>query len=1054
MDAVRPTWPANLPGSLRWPIRFASALIVALAGYFCYGVLLVPLLEPTAPESLASRGAAAAAPELQLDLRKYFRNLTWQADAKVIETAEGAILFEDDVHEGDRITLKKLAMVLVEKSGTNNGWGDQPLILETEEGAVLETLPKADGELIGEIVSAVLKGQVVIRRPAAREGTEELKIVTKDVRIERDRIWTLGEVQFSYGPHWGVGEELEIGLAPTTSASLADPEPAATNVPAWAGGATARPPSPIRHVQVARIKTLVAQVGGKTPLGAEDTTPVPPGEVELTASGPFRLLVNERLATLERDIVVAKKRPDKVVEQRLFCDRVELHFQDSLPPPTRLPPTEDAGGGELVEASVPSDTAPSGPVGDPLAKPQALAPQFRPALLIATGSPVRIEAPLSRSELRAQELRYDFDTRRLTLAGAQGVVIHSLDQTVTAAQLDYQFHPLDARRLGQLWAAGPGRVQGTMGRQRQPFSANWRGMLRILPQEEPGKHVVSLHDGVELDVGGLGAFRADTLHFYVFEVLAADRLRTGGSAGGPQAPGDDAIAQPRASQRGPAYVYYPESLLASNQVSLDSPAIHVESQQVRVWFAPQVTAPRQSPMGRELAAGLPTGPAAASQPPLTARGDGVEVRLRYDEQFMMSLDELHVDGNVDVRRPSPRGPGFHLQGSVLDLRGDAPGDLVAHVRGAPAVVEAPGAAIESASIIFDQPANRIVCEGGGAIRIVPGDTAPGAGPSTLRWEGPMVFDGSTAVFQQGVHLQGVAASGGRPRAAGAAPTAPVVDTRYQFQTWGERLDIKLARPLSLSELESSGKQQVQVATVELQGDVRVENTTWQGGSQLSLDQLQTSGLLYNHQTGRLTAAGPGWASTTRMAAAGPVTGAAGATPGPATGTTPAEAGAPTSAAALLHYLRVEFQRQIEGDLRQLDVRCDEHVVAIYGPVPRWDGAVPLGDHRREGSRSIELRCNALRAAQVRHESRSGLLLEAAGNTHIQGELFDARAERLTYDQLRDLVVLEGDARSGAVLRHSLKRGTEPATWNTGRILFWPKSGNVEINEFRNLEVRP
>jgi hypothetical protein len=193
------------------------------------------------------------------------------------------------------------------------------------------------------------------------------------------------------------------------------------------------------------------------------------------------------------------------------------------------------------------------------------------------------------------------------------------------------------------------------------------------------------------------------------------------------------------------------------------------------------------------------------------------------------------------------------------------------------------------------------------------------------------------------------------------------------------------------------------------------------------------------------ALGPGWLSSVRQDLSAPA--AAGSTSGNgASGSSPTSL--LRSAPGTMHYVRVEFDRQIEGNSQIQDMRFSDHVRCVYGPVRRWEDTV--ADGTQSGPRAAELACDVLRVAQLRRSGKTGLQMEASGNTVIKGALFDARAERLTYDQLKQLMVFQGDPRSGAVVRFARDPRSDPATFTAGRILFWPETMNIDVPEFRSL----
>ncbi len=76
-----------------------------------------------------------------------------------------------------------------------------------------------------------------------------------------------------------------------------------------------------------------------------------------------------------------------------------------------------------------------------------------------------------------------------------------------------------------------------------------------------------------------------------------------------------------------------------------------------------------------------------------------------------------------------------------------------------------------------------------------------------------------------------------------------------------------------------------------------------------------------------------------------------------------------------------------------------------------------------------------------------VVAEGASN----GSLFTARASRLTHDEAKDLLILEGDGRTDAQLFRQASAGSVPSTTLARKIFFWRSSGRVDIDGARSLQ---
>ena len=78
-------------------------------------------------------------------------------------------------------------------------------------------------------------------------------------------------------------------------------------------------------------------------------------------------------------------------------------------------------------------------------------------------------------------------------------------------------------------------------------------------------------------------------------------------------------------------------------------------------------------------------------------------------------------------------------------------------------------------------------------------------------------------------------------------------------------------------------------------------------------------------------------------------------------------------------------------------------------------------------------------------------MEAKGNTHIEGlrlegDMFMAQADRLTYSQAKDMIVLMGDGRSDAELVRQERPGAPQSRTAAQTIKYWPTTTKrVEVN---------
>ena len=125
-----------------------------------------------------------------------------------------------------------------------------------------------------------------------------------------------------------------------------------------------------------------------------------------------------------------------------------------------------------------------------------------------------------------------------------------------------------------------------------------------------------------------------------------------------------------------------------------------------------------------------------------------------------------------------------------------------------------------------------------------------------------------------------------------------------------------------------------------------------------------------------------------------------------------------------------FQKSVTGHVGSLgnmqrgQLTFRDHVRATYGPVDTWDAELKTTDPRRLGPNGFMAQCDQLSVAQTLTptSSRTSIWLEAVDNAKVEGIDYTALGKRITYDQAREMVILEGDGRNNAELYLELQPG--------------------------------
>jgi hypothetical protein len=132
----------------------------------------------------------------------------------------------------------------------------------------------------------------------------------------------------------------------------------------------------------------------------------------------------------------------------------------------------------------------------------------------------------------------------------------------------------------------------------------------------------------------------------------------------------------------------------------------------------------------------------------------------------------------------------------------------------------------------------------------------------------------------------------------------------------------------------------------------------------------------------------------------------------------------------------------------------QRVETIWGPVSSWDETLDL--HAPEGlpEKVVAVTSDLLSVGQappVPGRPARSVELSAGGNVLVEGAAFTARSARLSYSEMKDLLVFEGDGRTDAQLFRQDRVGGPTSSASAGKILYWRQHNRVEVQDARYLD---
>jgi len=231
----------------------------------------------------------------------------------------------------------------------------------------------------------------------------------------------------------------------------------------------------------------------------------------------------------------------------------------------------------------------------------------------------------------------------------------------------------------------------------------------------------------------------------------------------------------------------------------------------------------------------------------------------------------------------------------------------------------------------------------------------------------------------------------------------------------ERLLVTLSEPVRFD--GAAQQRQTELAQLECREGVVAEFKQRDGAGIVSVQNMKLRSFVANQQTGELRGKGPGEMESVHLASSSSkLTGFA----------STARSRAPAGQG--LRFLRVEFKRDLRGNLHNRQVEVAGDAKAIYGPVDAWHQKLEISVRRNPGPETILITSERLAIAEspmARLKPDSGfgpIELSAVGKVTIEASLGEqgtvtTQSHKARYDQQKTMFVLEGDGRVPAKLFH-------------------------------------
>ena len=995
-------------------IRTGGSFGMVVVAYWAYAVVAVPLIEPPAdryesgPLSAADLESARQRGDHRLrELEGLFPPGSWELNSpQILESDRVKLLVPEYVNRPDGSVKFPRCTIILAPSAPEADPAERKrrtVILQASDGALLTfdqplSLRHANlGRL--RLESGILLGQVTIRSQGKSPGPEDdLLIVTRDVELTEDQISTRHVVEFRMGPNYGSGSHMRINLLSGED----DSDGHGFSV------------TGIEWFELRRLKQLCLWLPRRPDVPGGEREPATGGReprdrgvpIEISCRGPFRYDHIRQEASFEDQVDVLQINPQGPAD-KITCERLSVFFARSR-----------RAVGDLMNP-------------DPKGRGQRGSGEFdlEPCRIEAWGNPVDVHAPSEDVYARGERLEYDLQDKRIVLdypddGGRHAeVVLRQGGNEIRGRSLQYE--SMGPGRLGRITAEGPGwALAQTDDRPPRQLHATWGNQLLVRPHE--GQQVISLTGDSQLTFSQLGTLTAGEIHFWLFEL-----------------PPDDSTPDEQPRLR-------PDRMSALSNVRLNSPQLTGTVEELGIWFEeeePLHARPESArPATGRITGVLPVyGPAeptgrSGRQPP--ARSASRQRQFDIVGNVLTSrvvirdgepeLSELTVEGNVVFRETQTAEPGERpwiiIGDQVQVFNADTPDtELVVVGLNPPARLEGRGLKLAGTNIKLDRGSNRLWINGTGRMELpldrdMEGRQLAQPGVLNIDWQGKMEFDGRTVSF-----FESVAATGPNQRMT------------------TQELRVSLSEPIDFA--NPSMDRKPDVARIECYGGVVMDNWSFKGPAQTSWDRMQSADLSVDRISGEIVGRGPGQVTTVRVGT--PKLSGSPLSRGP-DAARPAGTGGDSNQ---LTYLNVEFQDRIEGNLHDRTLTFHDQVHCVYGPVDSWDATLDMDDPDSLGPNGALLTSDELTVTQMTTplDGTKSMELVAQGNVRVKGSTFNAWGHRMTYDQAKDLLILEGTGRADAELFYQERVGAPTQSAKMGKIRFRPSTNQVQIDDGRSVE---
>lgn len=975
------------------------------SAYFLYSSFVVPFtVARQVPEhELSVQVTGYQPPVLSDTAAKYFADVTWlqSGNIKTFQSQETFFYTQEverDANSGNQVRMSPIAILWKDPRRPD----ERPFRIIAEKGIIqfenqfFDTALQLTDVKPGRIVWGTLEGLVHIDGPDGLQIDGQQFVFSE----KSGQLYSDYSVSFRYGPTQndrtevaGTADKLNISLTPSEDPVLGRDMPRVAGV------------SVITLRQNVELAATFFQEGVRH-------------QARLTCDGPFEYDAIKKLAAFNNRVRVIHKEP---VGVRLLTDLLEseqlaLQFVAATPP-SQLP-------------GVKTD-APSGKMFDDLVLKQVEA-LGSTAGLGGRSSQVHVQSEKHDLNATMQQLRYDFLDRFATFVDPQQVVAKRGDTTFSCPVVSFRHSP--ENQLERLNCKGPGRLfvahERLAGARAE---ASWEGQVNVIPDDSSSDHIVELLQNSQVIFPGVPneagqrdyevGIAANELRLWV-DLDKAQRFKASAEAlnsplpiSRAEAAGDVALVSRdlvvEKSERVNVYLTPAETVSAASEEVIGA---SYEDEQGRT----SAQKPERQPIrigSDQIRLDLTHNPHSGQV--ALKRVDGMgHVKISHQPNASRSLQRLGGESPIVLRGTRVIGESSGVDNHQVTLFGIL--DEFGKVQ-TPAEMSFGPTRIMGANLTFDRSKNQVAILGPGAFQIPVTRDLNGAAldePATLEvvWQERMTFDGLDANFLEAVScsLKGHQESISRMNC--------------------EDLSVRLNQKISFSEKPDTS-QKTDIESIFARHGVKLETYEYEGTNLVAVHRGKLAEFNVNQQTGNFVGLGPGevhsWSRGNSLKLAPNDT---------------AQANQPIESekSPEWRYTCLEFSGKLTGNFEQQIAEFERQRIRILS-APVEQSLIKFDeDNVSKVSNAVRLDCRTLKIFQKQFNDRAYWELFAQNVNELEGQVFRAVADELSFDERLGRFILRGIGKD-ATLYFQERPGASFSPSSHRLIEFIPKKRSITVD---------